>query len=1623
MKRIFFSAMLALASAAGAFEKHLMRVPDELKPVDGFKGKVVSGMEGAISIPLKDGSWLYVVNDTPYQPGEDDSKFPQDVFGRNVFSKYLSARTHVDTILLQFGESTLFAFHSREMFPAVPGIYLDNCYQGPVVSMGAQYAISVFLPEGRGLDGEIREILKKITLVPRKDSPVVAALAKFGPESNLPAETKYAEVKKLLEERGHCPELVELLSALTDDEETKRRCRMQLLTMNPAKFNSDTREQIEYFDPLNDEQSGAIMSMLEAHETTEPSGTKIRGAFVEPKAVANVPEVKLHTPEEADAARERRNALRLRTPASFPCVGPTADDGFFDALSPQAAIANMREMMRELTGPLEGSDEELFEKNWAAVADYPSPEIIEWIRNASPVASELVRVKSYIDSNIAEYTDTYEEANMARTFGAFTEADSLMESAGGIASSLAAAQKRMKELGAKLATFGEMPDPVEQKQDAASVRKAAKKTIEEYMLGEVSDEFKEVDGEFAAEEWHLSITSTCTESGNKEEWKIEKTEGGIFGSSLFKQKKIFVKAVAQDVTGSLAHIYIYGEGRKPSQIKKKGQKDEPRKDATDDARDFLVEREADGALVKYDGKAREMLKMAKDSDGREVLLWSRHLISIDNETNERSDYYDTYVFRPTGTHWNILPTIEGDEADTVEKRREAAKSNYKDMAKRHEEGKKTFAKLVKIAERVDSPSPYDIYYALESFADAGGHEPLTAIKTNEPEWPASTQLNTSLFDMRAYNRMIGQDDISIMATLGEKVKKGSMSFSDDMQLNVWCDIPRAGRQNLDNGMAKLSLAMGKLDKVFPAIGGRCSIEFAPDAELKPCSVSTDCDGRKAKLSVYFGPQKTLYGANTLRLAGFGQGAVEEAGSFSTNWTAATVHPVKARISPGGSLGSEKAFYVRVYADWGVPQYRGHQPATWKLTFKRHVMSEADAREKANELDAQFKDARDAEDDDDAEPDAGTEEAEAELAFHNENIKFIEGTIARLKKEMANEKDASRREALGWQIVAQESNKIYEQDRVAAAKTGEFKASRTPFDTMCQMQVIESAMREVECDRIMRDEQRKVEEFLAKGEFFKMTDGQIEQAWQRMNSVDQSDPLKAAAQYRKIFGNLSKSHIEESKAKIAMIDDEILKYEDLMLRAQRVKTGCDIALALGGIAITGGAAAGVYSHNAVKVYQGAKYAKAIGCGYIEDGPVGIAKGVITTYSDAVDVAWSAYDGYKEDGWKGALKSAAWSAGLNYGLPKLMEHVNWRKEITFRPGAKAAPKMESPDVKAYKAEVDKARGKISEYIATKNKINTMDEKALAAGKITDADITRLRNDVVAKAAAINADPTAKAILKYEKGYTKIGQDFNLELDRVHAAVKVEFYKDMKAKGFDDVTIAAIRNAASGKSVGMDADWGIKEGKDTKFTRNGKSVSVYEVMSEGQKSWNAQYLKTTGQRADISWENITSHVHPEAYRSMDILKTNGADAYMRNLLRKTSLADAQQIADVSRFKADEMLNGKDFPRLVYVREAARGSAKDMATKFLPAIDAKIEPLKRLEKMSGKHGKAISKAQRRELERLTAARDYYAKVQKTFGEIGRGEMPPEKWDDEIRTITGGRGISETLNDVGDLFKSLVFK
>ena len=206
-----------------------------------------------------------------------------------------------------------------------------------------------------------------------------------------------------------------------------------------------------------------------------------------------------------------------------------------------------------------------------------------------------------------------------------------------------------------------------------------------------------------------------------------------------------------------------------------------------------------------------------------------------------------------------------------------------------------------------------------------------------------------------------------------------------------------------------------------------------------------------------------------------------------------------------------------------------------------------------------------------------------------------------------------------------------------------------------------------------------------------------------------------------------------------------------------------------------------------------------------------------------------------------------------------------------------------------------------------------------------------------------------------------------------------------------------------------------------RNGKRVSVREWQCEATESWNRIYKKSTGFDAQKSWENQTTHADPEAYRNIEILKYSKEANNMDEILSKLNASDAQQVFDVVRYKADVMLSGKDFPRLVYVREAARGTAKDMMSKLLPALDVKIKELRKAAAVLTKQDKALSKGDAHNLARLEAAKAHYEEVMKTFDDIGTARMPPEEWDDAIRTVTGGRGICEEINDMADMFRSLV--
>ena len=149
--------------------------------------------------------------------------------------------------------------------------------------MGSEYSISVYLPDGRGFDDEVRGILKRVTFVPCPGTAVESALKLYGPGSLVPVASRFPVVKKMVERRGECSELIELLSTLTDDAATKAWCAERLKLINPGKYAPDTRASIPYYDYNDDAQQKAVMEMLGASKDAAKAVVTVPGGFAEPK--------------------------------------------------------------------------------------------------------------------------------------------------------------------------------------------------------------------------------------------------------------------------------------------------------------------------------------------------------------------------------------------------------------------------------------------------------------------------------------------------------------------------------------------------------------------------------------------------------------------------------------------------------------------------------------------------------------------------------------------------------------------------------------------------------------------------------------------------------------------------------------------------------------------------------------------------------------------------------------------------------------------------------------------------------------------------------------------------------------------------------------------------------------------------------------------------------------------------------------------------------------------------------------------------------------------------------------------------------------------------------------------
>lgn len=640
--------------------------------------------------------------------------------------------------------------------------------------------------------------------------------------------------------------------------------------------------------------------------------------------------------------------------------------------------------------------------------------------------------------------------------------------------------------------------------------------------------------------------------------------------------------------------------------------------------------------------------------------------------------------------------------------------------------------------------------------------------------------------------------------------------------------------------------------------------------------------------------------------------------------------------------------------------------------------------------------------------------------------------------------AQRYAQLEFQYIAAQSNLSHENDLLHAEETGVYRHTRTSFDKMCHQQLLDSAKREVERDseaKRVRDQVRgqiqklaEQEEARKRGTLLRLAKyhdekaalGTYEAAAMQYAAMPppNEDSIEEWRAFGRAVGKVNYGRAENAQAKSF---EELLTTEENLRRAEIAKTGSTVVLCMGAIG-AGTPEAAAAMHNVLLT-------KFVADGYIENGVSGAALGYVRFHSMAIDFVVGGIEGYQANGLTGLATHCGMSLAFHVGMPLLANSkylkmdikkipgevkadiasgaAKLKKLVKFTPKAAAQGKTKSELELECDKFMEEGRDAVSDFIRKVNNIHRINEKTM-----TNEQIQNLRKELVKATARVNEHPGAKMILKMDPAYKKVGERFNEEVGRIYKATESLYYKEMFAKGFSFTRIKQFRNASSKGSVGMDADFGIAD-ESVPIRFEGRRASLHEYQQAAQPSLATAYNKTCGGDFKKAWGQFNTSKSAEAYQDLGWLTKTGTQEEMRELLNGMSLSGAEQAMDVSYYKAAEMLNSKDFPKLFMTREACRGTVKDMDTKFFKALDVRIADLKALKV---KKGASFSAGEQRELTRLTGAREYYGGVRETLNDVSTGKLRPGEYEDAILKRTGDRDLLDTINDMRDMMKSLMF-
>ena len=1339
--------------------------------------------------------------------------------------------------------------------------------------------------------------------------------------------------------------------------------------------------------------------------------------------------------KEADEAFKRLGPIpavpkeskgKVKLPEACPA------DAFLNNGTALGAIVNLRERMRFALGSMSEKDEKEFDRQFDKALAFPSENIVAWCTNALPIVSELTRLRVALVNEALSFDETLDEMNMARKVGNYEAAHGLMCSLSRTVASMKAIEAGMKELMPQFEALGPMPDPDEERKKAAKEYADAKKTIMELFGPE-----QKVRGWYEAVGNSLSGYLKMAKKGATPVPKEKAFDDQDFKlnvptntADFCLRDKIYIRPLASFKDRGVEFIYINqydlddSESSWRSNVKNGTIAD-------------------DGSIEMFQGAKKIKITPFVDESGKECI----------KVRTFKSGNFSTAIYRYAGggdeenlPGKNFDKTVPLDDIIAEMSKKETVKSRAEDLAqdrKKFDEG----IQRSPIKDVGDLPFAKDVHYVLDKVSDDDMWSSLGA------RWFASTKALVRIDDPpKAYFTM-----------LNEQYKRHmKVSRYPEKEIEYIVDSGRfkcLARRTDEIYWDILPDSKSKRERVFLE-KGTGYIDFRWET---PSALINLKDGNYSfnlwyRIDWKSPPNNLMFTHFTVELIGFSttplkkemdcensSGKIAFKGSCLDKLegnTSIKCRPTKkARLSlwVGDRLAGTEFFYKRVVmpadeaaavANLAAVKFKEEAKSEWHETKLEEQIADADA---AKQAEKELAEAARKEQEEKKSPE-GDDAKAAEAAkketkeFHQNNIKWLDESIERLKKQLGEAKTQGERYSLQVAIAGAQADKIHEQDMIRAAETGEFHASRTPWDELTFAKFHEDIVREVQ--EIGRAEQsRKIAEEMAS----KLSAKHEAAVRERIDRIVDEDPLNAEKwdKLREQIRDTRMYELENDPSRKAAFERSD-RLDKIVTGLEYTKAGCEVAVSIG----CGGA--------------GWSAAKVVGCvymattGYMDGGLTNAFKKTVTFAYNSVQVASDFIDGCVEGGFTNGLARGEISFALNYGVPFLLDKMKGPPDGTGCHNAFDLEKLRkwNPKAATRKPLVADVNAEFFETKYSKKLIEGFKEKKAALDglnaltkthKVDTKTIVKVKKEYYNALGKVNECPMAKAQLKYNKQYLNDGtsKQFAECCDRWQNAVKKKAMINMQNKrGYNKQNLLSFRNEASTGTVGMDLDIGLdetpnvtvmrggKEVKEFQITRNGQRVTKYQWAEDMQEEVNKLVKLSTGCSAQKQYVNVTHSGHPEAFKRVELLKNSKNEEYMRSIFAHSRPSEVEQAFDVSRFKADEMAHVKGHPEIMGRYEQYRGWAKDYENIYGPALHGEVKALKAERARLAKFGRDLPKRDIVRCDRLEETMKTYDKIYRVSKSVGNLETPIYNANIELERITDKK-VPELITDLQTTFKA----